>query len=210
MKDVYVRYLEKFLDVNFIDYPRELVADSFRFVPGILEILRLDISAKYPRWPTSFLDGDALFYNFYRDVCIEAVFYYRLERAIFNCDPDYTLLPYLATLMRIRTGMELYYSTEIGPGFEVLHGSGIVIGPRYKIGTNFKIYQGVTLGQKHQYSPQETIIIGNNVSVFSGAKILGNVQIGDNVQIAANSVLLSNAESNSVYAGIPARRVKAL
>lgn len=42
---------------------------------------------------------------------------------------------------------------------------------------------------------------------FSGAKIIGDLRIGDNVLIGANTVLLTDADSNSSYVGVPARKV---
>lgn len=139
---------------------------------------------------------------------IEAVFLYRLERELFLKSPSDPVLPYLASLMHRRTGCEIYYSTEIGKGFNIQHGFGTIIGPRYKIGDNFTIHQGVTLGQKKLNSPNEKMTIGNNVTVFANAIILGNLNIGNNASIGANSVLLCDAEEDSVYVGAPAKRVK--
>jgi serine O-acetyltransferase len=138
---------------------------------------------------------------------MEAAFYYRLERAIYLDDPNHVMLSYLANLMKMKTGVELYYSTEIGPGLKIQHGTGIVVGSGYKIGHNFTIHQGVTLGQRRQAESTGTVIIGNNVTIFAGAKIFGRLRIGDNVIIGANAVLLNDAESNSTYVGMPARKV---
>ena len=78
----------------------------------------------------------------------------------------------------------------------------------HKIGKNFIIHQGVTLGQKNVNNPDETINIGDNVVLFSGVTIVGDITIGNNSLIGANSVLLKNVESNSTYAGIPAKKIK--
>lgn len=139
---------------------------------------------------------------------IEAVLFYRLERQLFIHDAGNSLLPHLASTMRRRTGMEIYYSTAIGGGFNVQHGFGIVIGPRFSIGKNFTIHQGVTLGQKRTNSPVDTITIGDNVTVYANATLLGNITIGDNAVIGANSVVLKDVEANAVYAGSPAVRLK--
>ena len=109
--------------------------------------------------------------------------------------------------MKIRTGAELYYSTAIGPGFLVQHGVGIVLGPRNRIGKNFTIHQGVTLGQRQLHSPGESITIGDDCTVFAGAKVLGTVRLGDGVRLGANAVLLTDAEPHCTYAGIPAVKV---
>ena len=96
---------------------------------------------------------------------------------------------------------------NIGQGLNIQHGIGVVIGARNKIGNNCIIHQGVTIGQRRLYSPHECAVIGNNVTIFAGAKIVGSVRIGDDVQIGANAVLLSDAEPNSTYVGIPARKL---
>ena len=75
--------------------------------------------------------------------------------------------------MRATTGMEIFYTTEIGEDFTVNHGAGTVIGPRHVIGRHFTVYQGVTVGQRQILSPQQHTVIGDNVYLFSGAKVLG-------------------------------------
>ena len=56
------------------------------------------------------------------------------------------------------------------------------------------------------YGNQRKTVIGNNVFIGWGATILGGSHIGDNVIIGANSVVSGNVDSNSVYAGNPARK----
>jgi serine acetyltransferase len=107
----------------------------------------------------------------------------------------------------LRTGMEIYYSAEIGPRLRVMHGTGLVLGPRHKIGCDFAIYQGVTLGQRRYFCPDEFLTIGDRCTFFAGSAALGLLKIGDDVKFAANAVLLSDADSNSTYAGIPAVKV---
>lgn len=206
-QQLFISYLNKYLEANFFRYPQELVPDLFQYFIAVKSLLIADIRAKSLQFTSNKLLNNEIFDSLQLDITLEAIFYYRLERAIFLACPEHPLLPYLANLMRIRTGIEIYYTTEIGAGFSIYHGTGIVIGPRHKIGKNFIIHQGVTLGQKRPFFSNESIVIGNNVIVFAGAKIIGNVTIGDNVIIGANSVLLSDAETNYNYAGIPARKI---
>jgi len=207
MEKLFVSYLDKFLSLYYFHYPKDLTFSLFPYFESIKDILIIDIQFKYPQYDKRDLLGDALFYKLQLDTTIEAVFYYRLERAIFLKQPNHPLLPYLANLMRMKTGIELYYSTEIGQGLNIQHGMGIIIGARNKIGNNCIIHQGVTIGQRRLYSPHESAVIGNNVTIFAGAKIVGSISIGDNVQIGANAVLLNDAESNFTYVGIPARKL---
>lgn len=109
-----------------------------------------------------------------------------------------------------RYGIHISPYAQIGVGLHIPHPTSIVIGAKTIIGNNFTIYQNTTIGGartgdvKKGNQPK----IGNNVTVFAGAMILGKVNVGDNVIIGANSVLLSDAEENGVYSGTPAKRVK--
>lgn len=97
-------------------------------------------------------------------------------------------------------GIEIGLSTNIGKGFHVHHVNGIVIGEGVVIGENFNVFQQVTLGQKHNKYP----IIGDDVWVYSGARIIGDIKIGDNSIIGMSSVVIKNVEPNRTVAGIPA------
>lgn len=101
---------------------------------------------------------------------------------------------------------EISPRAEIGPGFRVAHSTGIVIGPDVKIGSNFELFHNVTLGSSNKNrSGQVYPIIGNNVTVFAGACVLGPVIIGDNVSVGANAVVNKDVPPNVVVAGVPAK-----
>ncbi len=207
-KDVFINYLNKFLSLYFIHYPKHYVSGLFPFYLEIKDILNFDVQCKYPRIDLRTFSKSDLFNLFQIDAALEAVFYYRLERSIFLREPEHPLLPFLANLMRMKSGIEFYYSTEVGPGLNIQHGVGVVVGPRCKIGKNFVIHQGVSIGQKNIHSPNDSVTIGDEVVVFSGAKIIGNLKIGDYAQIGANAVVRDDVESHSVYVGIPAKKIR--
>lgn len=213
MKAVFERTLHFHLGREFPDYPGDLVGPAFAAFTAAAPLFAADVRATFP---TAYAPGEdaALLADSFRlmqaNIPTFAVFLYRLERQIFLADAGNALLPFLASLMRIRTGAELYYSTDIGPGLNVQHGSGIVIGPRNVIGRDFMIHQGVTIGQQRTWSPNGQVVIGDHVILFAGAKVFGNIRIGDNVWVGANAVAVKDLAPNGVYAGVPARRIRDL
>jgi serine O-acetyltransferase len=98
-------------------------------------------------------------------------------------------------------------SAEIG-AHTVLgyRGLGIVIHPRARIGSNVMIEPQVTIGARLPHGGYP--VIGNDVSVGVGAKILGGVRIGDGAVIGANAVVINDVPERCVAAGIPARIVR--
>jgi len=209
MTAVLTDYFATVLGRFFFEYPKRHVGRIHERFAAVSTLFLSDLAAKYPAYSGRQPADRELVEMIQLDPCLEAVLLYRVERSLFLDDPDDPLLPYLAALMRLKTGIELYYSTEIGPGLNVMHGVGVVVGPRYRIGRNFIINHGATVGQSGAHEP-ESVIIGDNVRIFAGAKVIGGVRIGDNVHIGANAVLIDDAESNSVYLGVPARKVRDL
>ncbi|WP_338474435.1 MULTISPECIES: serine O-acetyltransferase [Pseudomonas] len=107
-------------------------------------------------------------------------------------------------------GIEIAVACKIGPGLFFPHTQGTVIGA-VSVGANAVIYQGVTLGAKDldfTYDADHRPVIGNDVVVGAGAKVLGGITVGDNVTVAANSVLLTSMPANVIVAGMPAKIVK--
>ncbi len=95
----------------------------------------------------------------------------------------------------------LYFDTDtkIGPGLFVLHGDGTHVAA-VAIGANCWISQQVAVGFMQDDRPT----IGNNVTINSGAKVLGKVRVGDNATIGANSVVIMDVPANATVLGVPA------
>lgn len=85
-------------------------------------------------------------------------------------------------------------------------GLGVVIHGRAVLGDRCHIDQGVTIGGTSK--KYEVPVLGHDVYVGAGAKILGPVTIGDNVVIGANAVVVHDLPSNCVAVGIPAKVIK--
>ena len=102
-------------------------------------------------------------------------------------------------------GISIPAKTNIGSGFYIGHFGGIVINGNCTIGKNCNISQGVTLGQANRGKNKGTPILGDNIYIGPGAKIVGSVNIGNNVAIGANSVVTKNIPDNAVVVGIPGK-----
>lgn len=97
-------------------------------------------------------------------------------------------------------------SAEIGGGLIVQHGYSTIIDPK-SIGKNCWVNQNVGIGYTNE---TDCPIIGDNVTIYAGAKVLGNVRVGNNVIIAANAVVVKDVEDNCVVGGVPAKVIKRL
>jgi serine O-acetyltransferase len=106
-----------------------------------------------------------------------------------------------------KTGIEIHPGAQIGEGFFIDHGHGVVIGETAIIGNNVTLYQGVTLGGTGKEHGKRHPTVGNNVLIGAGAKVLGSLTIGNNCKIGAGSVVLKDVPDNSTVVGVPGRIV---
>lgn len=97
----------------------------------------------------------------------------------------------LYKLVQILTGIELPCEVNLGHNFVIDHFGGIVISGYAQFGDDCRIRNGVVVGLKHVHEPIAPVI-GNNVDIGAGAKLLGNIRIGNNVVIGANAVVLTD------------------
>lgn len=93
---------------------------------------------------------------------------------------------------------------EFGPGLVILHSFGIVINSSVRAGRNLVLEHGVTIGAEKGQSP----LLGDNVFIGAGAKIIGPVRIGSDVKIGANAVVTKDLPDGATAVGIPARIIK--
>jgi serine O-acetyltransferase len=105
--------------------------------------------------------------------------------------------------IQIITGIELPCEVQVGRNFIIDHFGGIVVSGYAKFGDNCRIRNGVVVGLKNTENISAPVI-GNNVEIGAGAKILGNIKIGNNVIIGANAVVICNVPDNSIAVGVPA------
>ncbi len=93
---------------------------------------------------------------------------------------------------------------EIGGGLFIQHGFATMLAAE-SVGENCWINQQVTVGYRGTDRPP---IIGNNVMITCGAKVLGQITVGDNAIIGANAVVIHDVEPGAVMGGVPAKRIK--
>ena len=105
-------------------------------------------------------------------------------------------------LILITSGIRLYRETQIGEDFHLIHSGNISIHPKTIIGDRCGIQQDVLIGTN--IGPGVPVI-GNDVYIGAGAKILGGVTIGDGVTVAANSLVINDVPPNTTAIGVPAR-----
>ena len=109
----------------------------------------------------------------------------------------------LYKLVQVLAGIELPCEVQIGRNFVIDHFGGIVISGYAKFGDNCRIRNGVVVGLSRVGDPCAPMI-GSNVVIGAGAKLLGPITIGDNVVVGANAVVLCDVPANSIAVGVPA------
>jgi len=133
---------------------------------------------------------------------VRAVLWFRLSHALWQV----SFLRPVALLIQGHVvkaaGAEIHPAARIGPGLNLVHSVGVVVGHEVVAGAGLALYQGVTLG--HGGRPGQPRL-GDRVRVFAGSSILGGVMVGDDAVVAAGSVVLHDVPGGHVARGMPAR-----
>jgi serine O-acetyltransferase len=114
----------------------------------------------------------------------------------------------ISMVARTFTGIEIHPAARIGEGLFIDHGSGVVIGETADIGDNVTLYQGVTLGGTGFATGKRHPTVQDNVTIGSGAKLLGPITVGHGAKIGANSVVITDVPPNSTVVGNPGHPVR--
>ena len=105
--------------------------------------------------------------------------------------------------LSIRTGFEIPINT-CDAGLCLVHRGTVIIATNSHLGENCRIHPGVTIGATN--GSADAPVIGRNVFIADGVKIIGKIRIADNVQSGANAVVVSDIlEEGTTWGGIPAK-----
>jgi serine O-acetyltransferase len=138
---------------------------------------------------------------------VQALLAHRVAHALWQSDVP--LAPrVIAYTTRSITGVEIHPAAEIGSDFFIDHGSGVVIGETAEIGNRVTLYQGVTLGGTGFARGKRHPTLEDDVTVGSGAKLLGPVTVGRNAKVGANTVVIEDVPPHTTVVGNPGHPVR--
>jgi serine O-acetyltransferase len=138
---------------------------------------------------------------------VRAVLAHRVAHALYGAGVPF-LPRAIASLSRRRTGIEIHPAARIGERFFIDHGMGVVIGETAEIGDDVTLYQGVTLGGTGFATGKRHPTVQDNVTIGSGAKLLGPITIGHGAKIGANTVVVHDVPPNTTVVGNPGHPVR--
>jgi serine O-acetyltransferase len=167
--------------------------------------LRRDVAAAHERDPAA--RGVSSFEVLASWPGVHALLSHRVAHALHEAGVPFVPRS-LALATRAVTGIEIHPAARIGGGLFIDHGVGVVIGETAEIGENVTLYQGVTLGGTGFATGKRHPTVQDNVTIGSGAKLLGPITIGHGAKIGANSVVIHDVPSNSTVVGNPGHPVR--
>ena len=138
---------------------------------------------------------------------VQALLAHRVAHALYEAEVP--LVPRVVAFgSRAVTGVEIHPAARIGSDFFIDHGAGVVIGETAEIGDRVTLYQGVTLGGTGFARGKRHPTVGDDVTIGSGAKLLGPVEVGHGAKVGANTVVISDVPPNSTVVGNPGHPVR--
>lgn len=105
--------------------------------------------------------------------------------------------PLVARCNQFLTGVEIGPGAEIGPGLRISHGHGIVIGGYARIGANALLLHQVTVGSPDPRRVEAMPVIGDNVFLGAGAKVIGAIRVGNDVFVGVNAIVAEDVPDGS-------------
>ena len=138
---------------------------------------------------------------------VQALLAHRVSHALYSSGVP--LAPRaLAFTSRAVTGIEIHPAARIGSEFFIDHGAGVVIGETAEIGERVTLYQGVTLGGTGFARGKRHPTVSDDVTIGSGAKLLGPIHVGRGAKVGANTVVIEDVPPHSTVVGNPGHPVR--
>ncbi|MDO7867864.1 serine O-acetyltransferase [Nocardioides jiangxiensis] len=141
---------------------------------------------------------------------VQVVVLYRIGQALAR-----TPLRPLAFVLRawgvMISGAEIHPDARIGPGFALMHSSGVVIGGGVVAGRGLRMAQGATLGEPGRGGDPAAWgfpVVGHHVTIGANATVVGPRHLGDGCVVGANSVVTRDVPELTVVGGMPAKELK--
>lgn len=144
----------------------------------------------------------------FREARVLAVILMRVGQFLSKKRFFWRIAPYVKRANEILTGFECHLSATIEKGLFIAHTQNIVIGEGVQVGRNVTLYNSVTLGatiRRANDNGRRYPIIEDNVTIYTGAKIVGPLVIGNGAVVGANAVVLENVPPGYIAVGVPAR-----
>ncbi|CAN5430281.1 serine O-acetyltransferase [soil metagenome] len=138
---------------------------------------------------------------------VQALLAHRVSHALWETGVPFVPRA-LAYTSRSITGIEIHPCASIGADFFIDHGSGVVIGETAEIGDRVTLFQGVTLGGTGFARGKRHPTLQDDVTVGSGAKLLGPVTVGENAKVGANTVVIEDVPPQTTVVGNPGHPVR--
>jgi len=180
----------------------DILKRGFRASPEIRDAVRVDLKAVVDRDPAARTPVvPLLFFKGFQ--ALEA---WRVAHWLWHRNRR-SLALFLQSRISEVFGLDIHPAAIIGRGILIDHGTGVVIGETAVIGDNVSMLHEVTLGGTGKQVGDRHPKVESGVLLGAGAKVLGNIRIGAGSKVAAGSVVLSNVESHTTVAGIPAKVV---
>jgi serine O-acetyltransferase len=167
---------------------------------NVVALIRSDVRAK-----AEWVYGSAGARNVLKALCADGTFAMVVYR-LMQWAQRWRLVPLAMVLNKTNVLVSrcvIGRGARFGPGFVLVHSIGVVINTSVRGGSRVTVEHLVTIGAEKDASP----VLGDNVFLGAGAKVVGAVRIGSNVKIGANAVVVSDVPDNCTAVGIPAKAV---
>jgi serine O-acetyltransferase len=169
--------------------------------PGLFRLIVADLRAK-AKWVYEKDRGLALVKVLLTDGTMAMIWYRWMQWS-----RRYRLAPLEMLFNKINTffcNCIIGRGAEFGPGFVLIHSTGIVINGTVRGGMNVFLEHQVTIGAERRQAP----VLGNDLFIGAGAKIIGSITIGDGAKVGANAVVVKDVPAYATVVGIPAQVVR--